>query len=123
MGLGEISAAPPAPAPAPAPTGKRDGRQRAGHFSTHVILGQLPTVDHMQTLRQQSNVGCVVSCVEEFELKKYDLDFKQLGFAHCVLPQEDFGRMPPQLIGIGVDFLVQNHLSATHKVSMPLISR
>jgi len=55
--------------------------------SSHVYLGQLPTVEHMQILKNELNVTCVVSCVEEFELKQYDLNFSAMGFEHCILPQ------------------------------------
>ena len=36
--------------------------------------------------------------------------------------QEDFGRMPAQLIHVGVDFLVQNNLGPRRKVSGSLVS-
>jgi hypothetical protein len=55
--------------------------------STHVFLGQLPTVEHMRELQYSHRVTCVVSCVEEFELKQYNLNFPAMGLAHCILPQ------------------------------------
>ena len=67
--------------------GAGGGVDTTGKTSTHAFLGQLPTVEHMHVLHHDLKVECVVSCVEEFELKKYDLNFGAMGFDHCILPQ------------------------------------
>ena len=54
---------------------------------TGVVLGQLPDERHVEELVRTHNVGAVVSCVERFELDKFDVDFQQLGVKQkaCVL--------------------------------------
>jgi len=73
--------------------------------STGIILGQLPDQDHLAALKKRHNVHAVVSCVENFELEKYGIDFRAAGFKHKVLNAEDFSAMEVSLLEEGINFI------------------
>lgn len=77
------------------------------NFTTGVILGQLPDEDMLNRLIQRHGVTSVVSCVEQFELDKFNLNFAALHVAQLTLPQKDFSRMDPKMLEDGAKFLMK----------------
>lgn len=82
------------------------------NFTTGVILGQLPDEEILNQLIQKHGVTSVVSCVEQFELDKFNLNFAARHVAQLTLPQQDFSRMDPRMLEDGANFLMK-HLNVT----------
>jgi len=83
------------------------------NLTTGVILGQLPDANILNRLIQKHGVTSVVSCVEQFELDKFNLNFTARHVAQLTLPQEDFSRMDPRMLEDGAAFLME-HLNVTN---------
>ena len=79
-----------------------DGRE------TGLILGQLPDSKHIYELATKHNVRAVVSCVEHFELKKFNVNLQKYNIEQIVLPQQDFSGIEVKMLYEGVRFLHQH---------------
>lgn len=73
--------------------------------STGIILGQLPGPEHVQELVRKHNVQAVVSCVENFELQRFDINFRGVGLKHKVLNAVDFSALDVAMLEEGVHFI------------------
>jgi len=74
----------------------------------HIILGQLPSEQIFDELKKEHEMGAILSLVEAFEIRPVlplILSARATGIEHQVVQEEDFGRMDPEKLAQGTEFI------------------
>lgn len=74
-----------------------------------IILGQLPSDQIFAEVKENFDIGAILSLVEAFEIRPVlplILSQRAAGVEHLVLQEEDFGRIDPAVLATATEFML-----------------